>query len=120
MVTHTMAAYWYASRTHQRNTSNEHEPTTFDGDVSGIILIKNFSCFRCVISLHDGSAPRASTVGQRQRRLVSFSLPSLGSPSALVWLIPLSLVHEPYTWGEVVPPFAAARYAGHLGQPKHR
>lgn len=84
-----------------------------------IILYYVFVCSRCVTSIHDDGATRSAAVGWR-RLVVSLSLPSTRCHGALVRLLPLPSLHEPHARRRAVPPTAAARHAGNLGQPEHR
>lgn len=76
-------------------------------------------CCRCVASVYDPGAAGPAAVGRR-RLVVPVAVPPAGRAGALVRLLPLPPVHEPHARRGHVPPPAAARHAGHLGQPEYR
>lgn len=77
-------------------------------------------CCRSVASVYDGGAARAAAVGQRRRRRLPLAVPPAGRHGAVVRLLPLPPVHEPHARRGALPPPAAARHAGDMGQPEYR
>lgn len=75
---------------------------------------------RSVAGVHDGGAAGAAPVARRAGRVVPVAVPLAGRAGSLVRLLPLPPVHEPHARRSALPPPAAARHAGDLGQPEHR